>query len=84
VAASDPIIRASEIGQYTFCARAWWLGRIKGYRPTNLESLQQGTAYHISHGRAVKGAYALRRLAIALLILAVAALMAWIFLSLGF
>ena len=32
-----PVIRASEIGQYVFCQRAWWLGTVQGYRPVNVE-----------------------------------------------
>jgi len=83
VSKEDPIIRASEIGQYVFCARAWWLGRVMGYRSTNLAAMRQGTARHRVHGRAVAGYHFLRRLAVALLILAGVAFAAWLLLSLG-
>ena len=79
----DPIIRASEVGQHAFCARAWWLGRVKGYRSVNVEAMQQGVERHRAHGRAVEGYHRLRRLGMALLLLAIAALAAWLLLGLG-
>ena len=60
----DPVIRASEVSQYAFCARAWWLGRVKGYRSTNVRAMRQGTARHEAHGRAVEGYHLWRRLAV--------------------
>jgi hypothetical protein len=78
----DPIIRASEIAQYTFCARAWWLGRVKGYRSTNLAVMRRGTARHRTHGRAVEGYHFLRRVAVGMILLAVVALLAWLLLNL--
>lgn len=80
---SDDIIRASEIGQYAYCARAWWLGRVKGYRSTNVRAMRQGAAGHDRHGRAVEGYHLQRRVAVALLMLASVALAAWLLLSLG-
>jgi hypothetical protein len=77
------VIRASELAQYAFCARAWWLGRIKGWRSSNVEAMQQGVARHRAHGRAVEGYHRLRRLALTLLMLAVAFLAAWLVLGLG-
>jgi 3-mercaptopyruvate sulfurtransferase SseA len=79
----DDIIRASEIGQYTFCARAWWYRRVKGHPSANVAALQRGTARHVRHGRAVASYYRLRRLALFLLTLAALALLAWLLLSLG-
>jgi hypothetical protein len=55
-AMSDRIIRASEIGQYDFCAKAWWLGSIEGVQPSNIRQLQAGTAAHEEHGRQVRRA----------------------------
>jgi hypothetical protein len=83
VGRQDDIIRASEIGQYAFCARAWWLARVKGYRSTNVAAMRAGTAQHRSHGRSVAGYHLLQRLALALLVLAVLALAAWLLLSAG-
>lgn len=78
-----PVIRASEIAQYAFCARAWWLGRVKGYRSANVEAMRAGTVGHRAHGRAVEGYHLQRRLAVTLMILAGLALLAWLVMSLG-
>jgi CRISPR/Cas system-associated exonuclease Cas4 (RecB family) len=78
----DPIVRASELSQYAFCARAWWLGRVKGYRSSNLAAMQQGEAQHRAHGRAVEGYHRLRWLAAALLVLAGVLIVAWLLMGL--
>ncbi|MFN8569683.1 MAG: hypothetical protein U0Z44_19630 [Kouleothrix sp.] len=52
---SLPIIRASEIGEYVYCARAWWLRRVAGWQPAGRERREFGTALHRRHGRAVAG-----------------------------
>jgi hypothetical protein len=57
-----PIIRASEIGQYVFCHRAWWLGAVQGYRPVNDAALEAGTRTHLQHGRSVAGSQRWRRM----------------------
>ena len=79
----DVIIRASEIGQYAFCARAWWYGRVKGYRPENLAAMRAGAERHAAHGRTVAGYHRLRWLAVGLLAIAGLLLLAWLLLSLG-
>lgn len=52
---SLPIIRASEIGEYVYCARAWWLRRVAGWQPAGRERREFGTVLHRRHGRAVAG-----------------------------
>jgi len=47
-------ISASEVGQFTFCRRAWWLARVGGRLPTNLEALARGETRHRQHGRDVR------------------------------
>lgn len=67
-----PIIRASEIGEYVYCARAWWLRRVAGLEPDGRERRERGTLLHRRHGRAVAGSRVLLLLAAALLVAAVA------------
>lgn len=81
--AQDPIIRASEIGQYAYCARAWWLGRVKGYRSTNEAAMRVGTQAHHDHGHAVERYHRLRRLALALILAATLVLAAWLLMVVG-
>ncbi len=63
---SDRVIRASEIGQYDFCAKAWWLGSIEGVQPSNIRELQAGTAAHAEHGRQVRRASQMQTMALVL------------------
>jgi CRISPR/Cas system-associated exonuclease Cas4 (RecB family) len=57
------LIRASEIGEYIFCARAWWL-RVEGVEAGGWsEARERGTAWHREHGRGVESARRMRRLA---------------------
>jgi hypothetical protein len=79
----DRIIRASEIGQYDFCARAWWLGSVEGLPPSNIHELQAGTVAHEQHGQQVSRASRLQQGAIVLLIIGVV-LLAIFLLSNGF
>ena len=60
-AAVSSVIRASEISQFAFCRRAWWLGTVKGYRPTNQAALAAGGEYHTGHGRMVAASLRWRR-----------------------
>ena len=64
------IVRASEIGEYIYCHRAWWLRHVQGHTSANVRELAAGTAAHASHGRAVWLGGALRVAAIVLLALA--------------
>ncbi len=61
-----PIIRASEVGEYVYCARAWWLRRVVGLEPAGHERREYGTALHQRHGRAVAGSRTLMLLGVAL------------------
>lgn len=63
-------IRASEIGSYLYCQRAWWYQK-NGVVSENQAELAAGTALHYRHGRTVLAAGCLRTAAYALLLLAV-------------
>jgi hypothetical protein len=76
---SNRIIRASEIGQYNFCAKAWWLGSIEGVSPSNLSQLQAGTAAHEEHGRQVRRASQLQVAAFMLVALGIIMLLLALF-----
>jgi len=41
-------VRASEIGSFVYCQRAWWYRR-QGEQPSNQEELADGTSYHEAH-----------------------------------
>ncbi len=65
-----PIIRASELGDYEFCARAWWLRRALGWRSRYQERLVRGEQAHAAHGRAVASSSRLVLVGVALIVLA--------------
>jgi hypothetical protein len=51
-----PLIRASELAQYNFCRRTWWLGTIKGIPSRNQTALTRGGQIHRSHAYQVQTA----------------------------
>ena len=61
-----PIIRASEVGEYVYCAHAWWLRRVVGLEPEGHERRELGTVLHRRHGQAVAGSRLLVTLGVAL------------------
>jgi hypothetical protein len=65
------VIRASEIGEYIYCHRAWWLGRVKGVENANRVQMDAGIVRHRAHGKAVRRAELLQRAALLLALLAV-------------
>lgn len=67
--AAPPTIRASEIGEYVYCHRAWWLRR-QGYESVNAREMAAGTALHERHGQAVIRAGCLSVLAYAFIVAA--------------
>jgi len=69
-------IRASEIGTFLYCQRAWGYAR-RGETSANQQEILAGTAYHRRHGRAVWRAMLLRGLGVALLLLGLVVLAAW-------
>jgi hypothetical protein len=69
---SDKWIRASEISDYVYCGRSWWLQRVRGFVSQNQRQLETGTSYHRQHGRLLQRATWARGLAYTLLFIIVA------------
>ena len=69
-------IRASELGTYLYCARAWWYDR-QGIESTNQAELLAGTELHRQHGRSVVASSLLRTAASVLLLVAIMVLAAY-------
>ena len=55
-------IRASEIGEFAYCRRAWWY-HAQGYEPSNQPDLAEGTEMHYRHARTIMLSSCLRLLA---------------------
>jgi len=70
--ARKDFVRASGMGEYVYCARAWWLRR-EGVTPTHGgEARAAGTRWHEGHGRTVARAKRLRLVSAACIYLALA------------
>ena len=74
------VTSASELGEFAYCRRGWWLSRVKGLASANLAAMAQGRLEHEAHGRSARRAYRLGRWALLALIAAVAAMAAGLFL----
>ena len=72
-----PVIRASEIGSYLYCRRAWWY-RKKGVESENQAELATGTELHRRHGRKVLAAGLLRTVGLLLLLAALTLLVVYL------
>ncbi|MCL4301894.1 MAG: hypothetical protein KJ077_39730 [Anaerolineae bacterium] len=51
-----PLIRASELNQYSFCHRSWWLGTVKQIPANNQTVLAHGIQTHRHHSYQVRAA----------------------------
>ncbi len=71
-------ITASQIGQYAYCARAWWLGVVEGREPTDIGRIDAGAVVHERHGWQVSLSRGFSRLALILLIAAFLSLLIWV------
>lgn len=63
-------IRASEIGTYLFCARAWWYQR-NGTPSLNERIMREGMVHHEQHGAKVAAAGFTQRAGAIVLVVAV-------------
>lgn len=66
-------IRASEIGDYVYCNRQWYLKRIEGVRPAQfqLERMEKGTRHHEEHWKQVRKVARNEKLILVLIVAAV-------------
>jgi len=66
-------VRASEIGAYLFCQRAWWYQR-QEVQPVNEDELAAGDDFHQVHSSQARLADGLFRVAVLLMAAAIVAL----------
>ena len=59
-------VRASDIGAWNFCQRAWWLARVQNAPHERPQKLDWGEQSHDAHGRLTARALWLRKSGIAL------------------
>jgi hypothetical protein len=71
------IIRASEIGTYQFCNRAWWY-QLQGYEPDNQLELERGRELHSKHFYVVTIASCMQIIAYSLVLLAILTAIIWL------
>lgn len=64
-------IRASEIGTYLYCRRAWWYAS-QGETSQNVNQMVEGSAFHFKHGRQQYMLGCLRVIALSLLFVSLA------------
>ena len=69
-------IRASDVGSYLYCARAWWYHR-EGIESTNQAEMTTGTELHRTHGRQVLASGLTHTLALILLLVALVLIVAF-------
>jgi hypothetical protein len=68
--AAQPVITASEVNEHAFCARSWWLSRVRGYASAHWSEMADGRKAHAAHGQLVARSQALRRMAFWILLAA--------------
>lgn len=71
-----PITRASDIGTYLYCRRAWWYKK-QGVESANQVELATGTELHTRHGRQVLVSSISRNIGLVLLMIALVMLVAY-------
>jgi CRISPR/Cas system-associated exonuclease Cas4 (RecB family) len=70
-------IRASEIGVYLFCQRAWWYAK-SGLPSENVAEMSAGSEIHAHHSRQTIAVGCLRAIGIALLLISLMILSAYL------
>lgn len=72
-------IKASEIAEYVFCNRAWWLSRVSGRKSSLVRKMSDGVAFHKAHGQSVSRAQQTKLIAYVILAAAVGVIIFSIF-----
>jgi hypothetical protein len=80
---TERTIRASEVAQYVFCRRAWWLAAVQELPSANVQDLLAGERGHARHGRRVSLIRAADTLAYLVLLLAIVVGAIWVWISLA-
>jgi len=71
-----PVIRASDIGTYLYCRRAWWYKK-QGMESANQSELAAGTLLHARHGRQALASSITRNIGLVILMIALVLLVAY-------
>jgi hypothetical protein len=74
---ADRVIRASEIGEYEFCARAWWMAHVLGRERENPGELAAGRERHVRHGRSLELSSVLQQIGLILFLTAIVVAVLW-------
>ena len=61
-----PVIKASELAEFDFCRRAWWLRHVEGLVVEPSQSLLRGQKHHTAHYRQLQVANLLQRAGVVL------------------
>ena len=74
------IVRASELGTYSYCRRAWWLRYVAGLEPPAAARarLESGNIRHAEHGRGLWLAGVLWKLGVVCLVVAGVLALLWL------
>lgn len=70
--------RASEISEYVYCRKLWWLRQVGAIEVNDSGRFVAGIDYHIDHQSRLIRAQRRRRAALVLLFLAVSILLFWV------
>jgi len=62
-------VRASEIGSFIYCQRAWWYQR-QGFEPINRSELAAGSEFHNAHASRARSVILMRIIAWVLMLAA--------------
>ena len=74
---AERFVSASELAEYAYCRRAWWLRAVRGIETTQLgDRFERGQRAHRSHGATLRIARLLALAALGLLLGALAFLVA--------